>query len=70
MKWGIWESYHQYMKDIRKEYAIYPMILYKKGRKKVLKRFLERERIYFTDQFYVLSEIKARENLTRELETL
>ena len=65
-----WESYHQYMKDIRKEYAIYPMILYKKGRKKVLKRFLERERIYFTDQFYVLSEIKARENLTRELKML
>ena len=62
-----WETYHIYVKNIRKEYKIYPNLLYKPGRKKVLKHFLEMERIFKTDYFWEKYEAKARENLAKEL---
>lgn len=36
-----WDTYKSYTKSIRKEYAIYPDFMYKKGRKQVLQHFLE-----------------------------
>lgn len=63
--WAI--SYPDYAARIRKEYAHYPEEDYKKGRSVVLTRFLERPRLYFTDQALGKWEAKARENLRREI---
>ena len=65
-----WHQYETYLKQIRKEYSIYPDIIYKPGRKKVLTHFLEMSRIYKSKYFYEKLEIKAKENLLRELKLL
>lgn len=65
-----WSNYLTYTQAIRKEYSIFPTFLYKRGRKKVLQQFLERDQLfktpYYTDRF----EVTARENLQRELDLL
>jgi len=61
--------YDKYTEAIRQEYRIYPNLLYRSGRRKVLKHFLEREKIYYTSYFKNY-EAKARENLIREIEAL
>ncbi len=65
-----WERYYLYTKEIRKEYAFAPNFMYKNGRKKVLKHFLNKSKIYKTDVFYELFEVKARKNIKKELEIL
>jgi predicted metal-dependent HD superfamily phosphohydrolase len=65
--WGI---YHDYCSNVRKEYAIYPDMLYKPGRKKALQHFLLMERIFKTDHFYNKYETAARKNIERELSML
>lgn len=65
-----WFSYEQYAQRVRKEYSIYPDLVYKPGRKKVLRHFLDMERIFKTDQFFDKYESKARQNIRRELELL
>lgn len=65
-----WDSYKNYIQNIRKEYAIYPDFMYKKGRKKVLQHFLERETLYFTKVFQDKFETQARKNLTQEIKML
>ena len=65
-----WETYREYAARIRKEYAIYPDILYKPGRKKVLQHFLTLETIYKTDEFKQKYEQQARKNLAAEAESL
>jgi predicted metal-dependent HD superfamily phosphohydrolase len=62
-----WDAYSEYYKNVRKEYSIYPDLLYISGRKKVLNHFLEMERIFKTDFFFNSYELQARENLRREL---
>jgi len=64
------DTYTQYASAIREEYRIYTNFLYKKGRRKVLKHFLEREWIYFTNAFRDLHESDARANLEWEIENL
>ncbi|MFC3158731.1 Predicted metal-dependent phosphohydrolase, HD superfamily [Chryseobacterium arachidis] len=64
------EIYLDYTKKIRKEYSIYPDLLYKPGRKKVLKHFLELENIFKTDSFREKYEVRARENILFEIESL
>lgn len=59
--------YETYCKQVRKEYAVYPDILYRPGRKKVVQHFLDMERIFKTDTFFSLLEKTARENLQWEL---
>lgn len=54
---------------IRREYAHVPGPLYRVGRRRVLRAFLERERIYTTPEFAEL-EIPARENLARAISGL
>ena len=61
------DSYQDYIKSIRKEYKIYPDLLYNPGRKKVLKKFQQREHIFFTSYFIKNFEKQARLNLTSEL---
>lgn len=65
-----WALYENYFRQVRKEYSIYPDLLYKPGRKKVLRHFLEMKRIFKTDLFFAKYEQQARENLERELELL
>ena len=62
-----WEDYKIYFEQIRKEYRIYPDFLYKPGRAKALKHFLENEFIFQTDEFRNLYEEKARENIEKEI---
>ena len=61
--------YETYRQNIRKEFSIYPDLLYNPGRKKVLQSFLKMEHIYHTPQF-ALFEKQARENIARELLSL
>lgn len=64
------ESYIKYTKQIRKEYSIYPDLLYKQGRRKVLQHFLELESIFKTEYFREKYEVQARENIEFELNAL
>lgn len=65
-----WETYLSYLKNIKKEYAIYPDKIYNAGRKKVLKHFLNMDRIFKTDIFFNQFEAQAKKNLTNELNNL
>lgn len=65
-----YNTYQEYTQNIRKEYKIYPDILYNPGRKKALKKFQEREHIYFTPYFIENFEKQARSNLTKEFLSL
>ena len=64
------ETYRTYTQQIRKEYAIYPDILYNPGRRKVLRHFLDLPAIYKTDAFKNRYEHQARKNLAWELTQL
>lgn len=64
------ETYLEYTKKIRKEYSIYPDLLYKPGRKKVLQHFLALENIFKTDYFQEKYEIQAKENIEFEISLL
>jgi len=61
------EVYKLYSNQIRKEFSIYPDLVYNPGRRKVLKHFLEMERIFKTNEFAIAHESKARINLQTEL---
>jgi predicted metal-dependent HD superfamily phosphohydrolase len=65
-----WETYLAYSKQVRKEYSIYPAMIYNQGRRKVVEHFLKMDRIFKTDFFFEKSESKAKQNLHRELEAL
>jgi predicted metal-dependent HD superfamily phosphohydrolase len=65
-----WLTYESYTQAIRREYAIYPNVIYKPGRKKVIEHFLRMENIFKTETFSAKYEQQARLNLTRELEEL
>ncbi len=65
-----WETYSLYCKNVRKEYSIYPDLVYKQGRQKVLKHFLSMDRIYKTEFFFCKFETQAKRNLTNELNIL
>lgn len=60
-------KYLEYTRQIRKEYKYYPDFVYTPGRQKVLKHFLNMQRIYKTDYFYHRYEAQARINLKGEL---
>jgi predicted metal-dependent HD superfamily phosphohydrolase len=64
------KTYLEYTQNIRKEYSIYPDFLYKPGRKKVLKHFLQLESIFKTDYFKDKYEAQAKENIAAELRLL
>ena len=65
-----WKLYTVYYINVRKEYSIYPDLMYNSGRKKVLTHFLEMNRIFKTDYFYRKFEEQAKENISRELSLL
>lgn len=62
-----WETYLEYCKQVRKEYSIYPDLMYNPGRKKALEHFLQMERIFKTDAFSEKYETQARKNMQQEI---
>lgn len=65
-----WEDYLVYAKNIRKEYSIYPDLIYNAGRRKMLTHFLQMERIFKTPYFFSNFEQLAKQNIQKELEIL
>ena len=65
-----WNTYKKYISNIRQEYKVYPDFMYNPGRKKILKHFLERENLYFTEHYKQQYEQQARENLSHEIKLL
>ncbi|TRX37228.1 hypothetical protein FNW52_04500 [Flavobacterium sp. ZT3R18] len=65
-----WKNYQMYCNQIRKEYKMYPNILYKPGRRKALGHFLEQEFIYNTEIFRNLFDENAKANIKREISLL
>jgi len=65
-----WADYEWYAQKIRREYSIYPDLLYRPGRRKALEHFLERPFIFQTDTFRAAFEQTAIANLRREIELL
>ena len=65
-----WGEYETYYKNVRKEYAIYPNLIYNPGRKKVITHFLEMDQIYKTNYFFDKFEKQAKLNLEKELQML
>lgn len=65
-----WDIYEKYTQDIRKEYKVYPNFIYEKGRKKVLRHFLERENLFFSSYFKNRFEAQAKANIKREIDLL
>ena len=64
------QAYTEFESQIREEYSIYPIGLYRSGRLAVLRRFLERPRIFATPWFATRFETQARNNLTRAIKEL
>lgn len=67
---GSLEQYEEYAMSIRKEWKHVPSFLYKPGRKKVLKQFLEQKNLYRLPEFQQKYEQQARQNIQQELLTL
>lgn len=63
-------EYDMYAEQIRREYSHYTEEEYCRGRIAVLQRFLKRERLYFTDQYYEKYEAIARRNIQGEINSL
>ncbi len=64
------ENYREYMQAIRREYAWVAQKEYIIGRKRVLEGFLQRQRIYLTEELFNLLEVTARENIQEEINFL
>lgn len=64
------ERYQQYETAIRREYSQVPDMIFRRERKKVLQNFLERDRIFMTEQFHALYEERARINLAQAIAAL
>jgi len=63
-------TYTNYTQQVREEYAIYDDATYFRGRKKVLKMFLEKDRIYKSKHFHDKYEKQARVNILIEYNSL
>lgn len=64
------EDYDEYATKIRREYFWLSDEEYRIARKKVLQDFLNRPRIYFTEKAVKELELRARENIKREIASL
>jgi predicted metal-dependent HD superfamily phosphohydrolase len=63
-------SFDEYERNIRLEYSHVPDDQYAAGRTAVLRRFLDRPRIYYTSNFHNLYEENARINIERSIRKL
>ncbi len=62
--------YDVYADQIAREYSWVPQLAYRAGRIDVLQGFLRRPHLYFTERFRAQWELRARDNLQRELKSL
>ncbi len=62
--------YQSYSEWIRLEYAHVPLFLYKRGRKKLLRAFLDLDYLYHSDYYREHFENQARSNIQNELAKL
>ena len=63
-------QYKAYARSIRQEYSWIAEEAYRAGRKQFLQKFLQRERLYFTDRLFSDLEIRARQNMQAEVTAL
>jgi predicted metal-dependent HD superfamily phosphohydrolase len=63
-------EYGHYAVAIRQEYAWLPEAEYLVGRKRVLQRFLQRDRIYYTEPMFQAFELSARSNILQEIQQI
>ena len=63
-----WTVYREYMQQIRREYRIYPTVLYRRGRVHALQHLLQADRLYHSSLYIDRFEERARANLVREIE--
>lgn len=64
------ERFDEYEVQVREEYSWVPGPLYRKGRRKVLQEFANRDNIYSTQYFREEYEARARSNIARSLARL
>ncbi len=64
------DRYDQFEHDVRNEYRWVPGFIFRKKRKEILQSFLDRDRIYLNDYFFLRFEQSARENLSRTVALL
>jgi predicted metal-dependent HD superfamily phosphohydrolase len=64
------DRYERYRVDVRAEYAHVPDDAWRTGRAAVLRRFLERRRLFHDDALHAELDAKARANLSAELDSL
>ena len=64
------KDYKTYCERIRKEYIVVPWFLYRRKRLKIMKSFLKREQLYFTDFYRGRFEDNARLNIEQEIMNL
>jgi predicted metal-dependent HD superfamily phosphohydrolase len=62
--------YDNYERWIRSEYSFAPSLLYKRGRKNLLKSFLDSKRIYRSKYFHDKYEVQARKNIEKAMQRL
>ena len=62
--------FFEYENGIRMEYAWVPEPLYREKRAEILRKFLERKRIYTTKHFFDLYELSARRNISNSIASL
>ncbi|HEY9675440.1 MAG TPA: hypothetical protein V6D11_28625 [Waterburya sp.] len=63
-------EYREYAQAIRQEYAWVSERKYRIGRTQVLQNFLQRDKIYATEQLFTALEERARQNMLAEVATL
>lgn len=63
-------EYLRYTEQIREEYRHVPSFIYSFERKKILKRFIQSENIYRTENFRNKYEQQARSNILHEIQSL
>jgi len=64
------EEYQSYAEGVRKEHPLLPDFVFRKNRRKFLKKILAAKIIFCTDQFREKYEVAARANIEWELGTL
>lgn len=62
--------FEQYEQAVRQEYSWVAEEMFRTRRAALLQEFLNRERIYFTERFYMQYEQQARQNLARSIARL
>ena len=62
--------YDTFEKQVREEYRWIPGAVYRRERRKILRSFLERDRIFMTQMFFNRYESMARDNLNAAIRAL